>query len=369
MALRDRRASWARLPLAAALAVVVLLGVDRVGFGLRATWAAIAERDPFGVATPQLALLDLRRETKQERRALVVGPSRVFEGFSTPLASEQLPDLRLAKVAHPRFDPFVVCAMVPQLLATEPDAVAFVWSELDTHRPLRLEPVPGSSVASLAAVRDLVLLTGWRFALENRTSLYRLAASSALDGYRYRTALYQAGLDERRRFQLDRRLKPRRAFPRIFGEIVYWDARPHEVNAAERRLIVSSFGPDADPRFVDLSIDFVAEITEGRHVDLQRSFIEGASRLLRERGVEVVVVEGPLHPRAAGIYNASLRREFLAFMRRLERELGVRFTPLEAMPPFRPGDFKDLLHTAGNGSFKLSNSIGRALRAALPAGA
>ena len=244
-----------------------------------------------------------------------------------------------------------------------------MWSELDTHRPLRLEPVPGSSVASLGAVRDLVAHTGWRFALENRTSLYRLVATSALTSYRYRTALLQAGLDERRRFTLDRRLKRRRALPRIFGEIVYWDAEPHAVGAAERRRIVASFGPDADARFVDLSIDFVAEITEGRHVTLQRSFIEGASRLLRERGVEVLVVEGPLHPRAASIYDAGLRREFLAFMDRLERELGVRFTPLESMPPFRPVDFKDLLHTSGNGSFKLSAGIGRALRAALPADA
>jgi hypothetical protein len=359
----------ARLPWAGLLALAALLALDRGAFGLRATWAALSARDPFGVATPQLALRDARAQSDARPRALAVGPSRVIEGFSVQVARKALPHLALSKVAHPRFDPFVTRSLVPELLAARPAAVVFVWSELETNRPLRLEPVPGSSVASLAAVWELVEAAGWRFALENRTTLYRLVASDLLGGYRYRSALFQAGLDERRRFALDARIERRHALPRIFGEIVYWGAEPREVSAAQRREILSSFGPAADPRFVDLSIDFVAEITAGPHAELQRSFMQRTAALLRARGVEVLVVEGPLHPRARQLYDAGLRRDFLAFMERLERELGVHFTPLEELPPFPAGDFKDLLHTRGSGSAKLTDAIVRALRASFPAGA
>jgi hypothetical protein len=363
----DSRTTLARLPWAGLLALLAVLALDRTAFGLHGTWAALAARDPLGVATPRLALLDASVSDATRPRVLVVGTSRVVDGFAARLAAEQLPAAEWVKVAHPRFDPFTIRALVPDLLRTHPDVVVFVWSELDTHRPLRLEPVPGSSAASLGALWELVRATGWDFAVENRQSLYRLAATSALDGYRYRAALFQAGLDERRRFTLDARLKPRRAIPRIFGDPVYWDARPNPVSPAERSELVASFGPEADPRFVDLSVDFVAEITPGRHVALQQGLLARSVELLREHGVEVIVIEGPLHPRAAELYDAGLRRDFLAFMARLQREQGVRFTPLEQLPAFEPGDFKDLLHTHGPGTRKLTGAVVRALRQALPA--
>jgi hypothetical protein len=363
--MRSDRHPLARLPWAGLLAVVALLAIDRVAFDLDGTWAALSERDPFGVGTPQRMLHDLRHAPVERRRVLVVGPSRVFEGFSAQIARQQLPDLAFAKVSHPRFDPFVVRALVPELLAARPAVVVFVWSELDTNRPLRLEPVPGSSAASLGAVWELLRHAGWSFAVDSRRTVYRLVATSALDGYRYRTALFQAGLDDWRRFTLDRRLKPRRALPRIFGEIVLWDAEPNVVTAALRRDITASFPPGVDPRFADLSVDFVSEITPGSHADLQRFFIERTALLLRAAGVEVVIVEGPLHPRAGEIYDTGLRGDFLAFMQHLERTQGVRFTPLEAMPPFLAGDFKDLLHTRGSGTLKLTTGITDSVRHAL----
>ncbi len=117
---------------------------------------------------------------------------------------------------------------------------------------------------------------------------------------------------------------------------------------------------------MDLSIDFVAEITPGEHAELKRAFITRTVELLRAAGVEVIVVEGPLHPDAAELYDVRLREDFLAFMQRLTHEHGVRFTPLEELPHFEAKDFKDLLHVAPSGTLKLTGAILRALRPALP---
>jgi hypothetical protein len=359
------RRGLGRLPWAGLLALALLLALDRGVFGAHAPWSALSARDPFGIATPLLALQEIRSAPPHEPRVLAVGPSRVVEDFSKQIARNRLPGVAIEKVAHPRFDPFVIRALVDDLLAVHPQVVVFVWSELDTHRPLRLEPVPGSSAASLAAAWDLLRLTDARFAIENRTTLYRLAAVSVLDGYRYRTALGQAGIDDLRQFDLDRRLKPPRAFPRIFGEIVFWGAEPNRVSRRKRQRIIDSFGPDADRRFVNLSIDFAAEITPGEHAKLQMAFITRSVERLRAAGVEVILMEGPMHPAAAEVYDTRLRGEFLAFVERLEREQGIHFTPLEAMPRFVAADFKDLFHTRGSGTRKLTNAAVRALRRVL----
>ena len=360
------RTSLRRLPWAWLLALALLLAIERLVFGVTGTWAALSARDPYGVATAQLAMHEIRRVPLGKPRVLAVGPSRMFEGFSYQIASRRLPGVAFAKLAHPRFGPFVIRALVNDLLALQPHAVVFLWSEIDTNRPLRLEPVPGSSAASLAAVWDLLRWTDPRFAVANRTTFYRLVATSALEGYRYRTALGDAGLRDTRSFTLDARLKPPRAFPRIFGEIVLQGTEPAPVSRAERKRIIESFGPEADRRFVDLSIDFAAEITEGEHAELKRAFITRTVELLRTAGVEVIVVEGPLHPRAAELYDVRLREDFLAFMHRLTREHGVRFTPLEELPLFEAKDFEDLLHVGPSGTLKLTSAILRALRPVLP---
>ncbi len=358
--------SLRRLPWAGLLFLALLLAIDRLAFGVTGTWAALSARDPYGVATSRLAMQEIRREPLDKPRVLAVGPSRMFEGFSRQIASRRMPGVAFAKLTHPRFGAFVIRALVDDLLAMRPHAVVFLWSEIDTNRPLRLEPVPGSSAASLAAVWDLLRWTDLRFAIDNRTTFYRLVASSAFDAYRYRKALGDAGLGDTRSFTIDARLKPPRPFPRIFGKIVLQGAEPKPVSRAERERIIESFGPEANRRFVDLSIDFAAEITPGEHADLKRAFITRTVELLRGAGVEVIVVEGPLHPLAAELYDVRLREDFLAFMQRLTREHGVRFTPLEKLPRFEAEDFKDLLHVRASGTLKITGAILKALRPVLP---
>jgi len=360
------KSSLQRLPWAGLLALALLLAIDRAGLGFEGPWAHMAIDDPNSAAATRLELKRLRSQPPGRPRVIVVGTSQVIDGFDQALAEKLLPEVHFAKLGFPRFEPFAIRALAGDLIASGAAAVCLIASEQDTHRPLRLEPVPGSSAASLAAVWDLLRWTDLRFAIANRATFYRLVASSALDGYRYRRAFDDAGLRDTRSFTLDARLKPPRAFPRIFGEIVMQGTEPAPVSRAERKRIIESFGPEADRRFVDLSIDFAAEITAGEHAELKRAFITRTVELLRTAGVEVIVVEGPLHPRAAELYDVRLREDFLAFMHRLTREHGVRFTPLEELPLFEAKDFEDLLHVGPSGTLKLTSAILRALRPVLP---
>jgi hypothetical protein len=311
---------------------------------------------------------ELHTSEADRPRVIAVGSSRVFEGFAAMAARESLAGAEVQKLAHPRFDPFVIRSLVDEIIGLHPSVVVFLWSEGDTHRPLRLEPVPGSSGASVGAVVDLLGLTDLRFAVENRVTLYRLLASSLLDGYRYRRALASAGLDSGVSFRFDERLGRRTRHPTIFGRPLLWDGEPNPVSAAERERILESFGPDANARFVDLSVDFAAEITPGGHSRVQMELMRRSVTRLRGAGVEVLIVECPLHPTAYTIYDRGLRREFLAFAAELERENGVHVVRLEDMPsPFVESDFKDLLHARGPGTAKLTQVIVDAVRPLLPA--
>ncbi len=174
------RAAAARLPWAGLLAVLLVLALDQRILGPDGPWQLLVGADPESAAPARLALRELRAANPGRPRVAVVGTSMVIDGFDEVLAAQSLPGATLAKLGHPRFEPFVLLQLAPELVAARADAVVLILSEFDTHRPLRLEPVPGSSGASLSAVVDLVRLAGPAFAVEQRTTLYRLVASSLL---------------------------------------------------------------------------------------------------------------------------------------------------------------------------------------------
>jgi len=83
------RTGLQRFPWAWLLALALLLAIDRLAFGITGTWAALSARDPYGLATPRLAMQEIRREPPGKPRVLAVGPSRMFEGFSYQIASRK----------------------------------------------------------------------------------------------------------------------------------------------------------------------------------------------------------------------------------------------------------------------------------------
>jgi len=346
----------ARLPWAGVVAVAVLVAVDACVLGPDGPWQVFVGEDPESAAPSRLALRDLRRAEPGRARVAVVGTSMVIDGFDAELAVESLPGAAFAKLAHPRFEPFVLLQLAPELVAAGSDAVVLVLSEFDTHRPLRLEPVPGSSGASLAALADLLRLAGPGFALEQRTTLYRLAASSLLRSYRFRVDLERLVPERLRRFAVDARLA---AGPRgdPFRPVALWDGTHNPIAVPAQRHTFDLFPPLMSQWNARIQAATVQEITPGRHAALQQALVRRTVEVLRAAGVEVIVVQAGMHPATQDYYDRSSREEFVRFAAGLEAELGARFVPLSAQEPLAESDFYDLIHATRSGAAKVTGAI------------
>lgn len=353
----SRRWPWAGL-----LAAALLLAVDAAVLGPWGAWEWLAERDPEQRALVRLELERVRAAPPGEPRAFVVGTSRVQEGFDVELARRELPGVAIGKLGQPRIEPFVIRQLADDLLAARADAVVILLSEFDTHRPLRLEPVPDPGTASLGALVDLLRATGPGFAVAQRTPLYRLVACSALDAYRYRPILTTAGLGKLRQFHFDERFgRTERGDP--FRPIALWGGERGVAREAAKRSTFDLF-PPAMPSFMGrMQAGTIGETSRGPHVAVQQALIRRTIERLREANVRVAIVEAPLHPAAVDLYDPALRGEFLAFMRSLEDAFGIAFLPLEAVETYAESDFSDLVHVGAEGIPKLTRSLIAGLRA------
>jgi len=365
--------SWTgRRPLAGVLAVLALLVADAFLLGDRMPWARLAERIPItrsveaGVARDRSALAELRSAAADRIRVAVVGSSRVVAGFLPALATRQLPEATFVKLAHPGVEPFVIRALVEELRIAGVDAVVLALSELDTHRPLRLEPIPGPGSASVgfAALPDLLAATGPGFALRNRESLYRLTVAAVLRGYRYRGVLEAAGLAAPLTFATNERVAAARPELRALPRAAIGDTRPGRVSAKGRQRVqaeLAKISPIMLPAAM-VEVDIVSEIGNGPHVAVQMALLRRSVARLRDAGVAVLLVEVPLNPVTVELYDVRLRRAFLAFATELAEAPDVWFAPLERFEPFDQTDFLDLLHTTPRGAAKLTRGITKVLR-------
>jgi hypothetical protein len=268
-------------------------------------------------------------------------------------------------VAFAALRPFEMRSLTDDLIRSGADAAVLVLSEFDTHRPIRLDPMPGTSAASVAALVEFLTLAGPRFAFENRTLLYRVPLSRVLDAYRFREILRLAGLDSLREFQLDEKRHWTRTAPLSRPAAMGGGARRKiPVELVER--ILTDF-PERRRRAASYQIWMIAEMEAGPHVRVQQQLIRSAVARLRAAGVQVVVAEGPLHPDAALLYDARLRDDFLAFADALRAEFGIRLLRLEAFGGLSPADFGDMLHLNARGAQRFTrvvvDAVGRALGA------
>ena len=301
------RARARALPWAGLLAAALLLALDASVLGTRGPWAMLAERvrgagaAPSGVANDRLALREVRSAPPGRPRVFVLGSSRAAAGFDAEVAQHAFPGVAFARLGHPGVDPFVMRSLAEEVIAAHAAAAVLVLSEIETHRPLRLEPIPGpgASAVSLAAVADLLAETGPGFAWRNRESLYRLLVSSALRGYRYRDVLRHAGLLDLIEFPLAAGRLSRPA-PAMLGmhPIALGEDFRNPVTPSMRRRLAEVLA--ALPRRWQIAalpeVDILREVTPGIHSDVQLALVRRTVERLREAGVGGVGVAAPVHP-------------------------------------------------------------------------
>jgi hypothetical protein len=342
-----------------ALAAVLLL--DRIFFGVIAPWGALAERvgpmerPHHQVARSRGAIRDLAAVASDWPTAFVVGSSRADRAFDPATARRRLPEVEFGRVAFAALRPFEMRSLTDDLIRTGADAIVLVLSEFDTHRPIRLDPMPGTSAASVGALAEFLTLAGPRFAFENRPLLYRVPLSRVLDAYRFREILRRAGLDALREFHLDEKRHWTRAAP-VSRPAAMGGGTKRKAPADLIERIVAGF-PERRRRAARYQIWMIAEMGAGAHVRVQKQLIRSAVARLRTAGVKVVVAEGPLHPDAASLYDARLRDDFLAFADALRAEFGIRLLPLEAFGPLAPSDFGDMLHLNARGAPRFTRVV------------
>ena len=357
--------AWRRAIAPGALALVMLLVVDTVlGTGTAARWlASQVERGGRASFVTRLEgrLDDLASTPSDSPRVVVLGNSRA----QAAIDPGGLGDVTVTVIARPGIEPFQMRFYADRVARTRPDVVVLAWSEFDTHRPIRLEPVSARAATSVPALLDLLRATDARFAWENRDSLLRSAAAATSNVYRYREVLGQAFGFAWRRFPLAANLTSP-APPPIAGRAraALFDGEVRALPDSTRRRLQRLF-PERGIGMIFDQADMVSEIQPGRHVAVQRHLLRRAVEVLCGAGATVVVVETPIHPITRGLYDTGLATPFRAFVAELERDLDVRFVPLGAAERFAAGDFLDLIHLDPSGRARLTARTREAVRRAL----
>ncbi len=367
---QSERAPRSAPPFAAIIAFVLLWLVAPLPLREVAVWehlvsrAADAEAVYRGVAVDQLDLVRLDATPKTRPRVLVMGTSRAHRGFLTLRARRARPEVEFTRIAHAMLDPFVIRSLVAELIAREPDLVVLFLSEFDTHRPLRIEPIPTTSAASPLAFVEVAWGQGFDFSWRNRESFYRIVAAGATPLYRFRDQIGQAGLNDFRTFPLDGRLVERDRPLKML-------ATPALGRAARDRDLLSKLGPglrarirpELHPHFAQLT--WFNDVRPGPHADEQMRIVERTVRRLARAGVRTAIIDTPLHPIAGPIQGAGARDEFLRFVERLHSVYGVVFVHESEMEPVDRMDFIDLLHVNEEGGWKLTRGVLKAVDRAL----
>jgi hypothetical protein len=220
----------------------------------------------------------------------------------------------------------------------------------------------------VAALVELVRAAGPGFALENRTSLYRLLAASALGAYRFRrdlALLVPPGLGA---FALDARLGRARGegepAEKVFRPVALWDASHNAVPVPAQRHTFDLFPPGMDQFKARLEAGTLQEITPGRHALVQQRLLRRTVERLRAAGIAVVIVQGVMHPASQDYYPPALRAESEAFLRALAAETGAVLVPAGALEPLAESDFYDVIHVNRQGAGKMTRGIVAGLREA-----
>lgn len=359
-----------RFPWAALLALLAVVLFDAMLLGPMGPWPEILQR--VGITNPASHFTARERvwlssgSPAGKKAVIVLGTSRGMAGFSEPTMERENADLDVVKLARPGHLPFQMRSLIEELVVAKPNVVVLPISEFDTHRPIRIEPVAGRGTANFGAIVELLNAAGPGFVWSNRTTILRLFLASRLNGYRFRELLGLAGLSDLRRFERRGSSGPG-ARPMTLGgapdvaagqePIAFWDGAVAPISEERLDTIAQQFDGPLGATVGTLQIPMIREITAGTHVPIQDQLIRSGVERLRDAGIEVVIVETPLHPVAAELYDTGLRSGFLELARELDAIPGVGFVSLDETGPFGDSDFGDLLHLNAAGQARLSEAL------------
>jgi hypothetical protein len=356
--------SPSRVPWAGLLALLLVLALDRAVLGTTGPWDDIASRlPPFpvrraAVARDRVAFHKLAALDDAQPRVFALGSSRGNWGFKPALVpTPLLGNAHVTRFAHALIFPFEMLSLSYEILDHDPDAVVFLISEMDTHIPLYLPR--GSPSVAARALGNLTMELPPGVALREWKPLLDVSLDSLLLALRYRVVLRGAGVDALRSFSLDERLREGRgARTRPARVLDDGDAVvvPAERWAAIRNDLVSREG-GRSRRSANEQMEWVGEIKRGEHARVQMALLESAVALLAREGVAVILVEPPLDPLTADLYDVSTRGEFLEFAARMQERHGARFVPLERIGRFPSAEFSDLVHLGPQGARKFTRAV------------
>ena len=335
-----RRVPWA------GLFALALVGVaDRWVHRRPATWEELGRRledAPLalvrvekGIVADRLELLRLEQADATKSRIIAMGSSRALDGFQFDAVP---PELVVAKIAHGAITPLEMRLFAREAAALHPALFVALLSELDTHRPVRIEPRTG--FADLPAVVSLMDAAGPRFVLDDELELERLSTAALFETYRWHDVHLRAWLSSWIDFapDADERL------PRLVSHETD-EPRVPPPDVPDLDGILGRFAGTLRRRVSNSHLQMLTSIRVGPHAAVQERLFEETVARLRAAGAEVLIVEGPLHPVSYELYDyAATRAEFLAYVEELRARHGVHFLPLEESGPWAPEDFDDPLH-------------------------
>ena len=364
----DSLAAWRGVPLAGIIALLALVLIDAsLGSG-SFPWSEVVPRVKpvqsvyWGVARDRAELARLDSAPASARRVVVMGSSRGHTGFREEMAAAAMPDVVFAKLAHALQDPVTIHALMPEVIAAGIDVLVLPMSHMDTHRPIRLEPLPAKSTSRMATMLDLIDATGVDFAVENREPMYRVALAGVSNLYRFRDSLGRSGINAAREFTLDARLEGKRGVL-LRGPPVLGKPSPTRLRPELEQGLLSPL-PERQRSWV-YQLAWFAEARKGLHADIQMNLLRDIVRDVREAGASVLLVECPVHPIGKVLEGQSAEAQFHQLARELANDRGVWFHPLSASPRYWLDDFDDLFHLNDVGGTRFTQTILELLPAAL----
>lgn len=368
------------VPWAGLAAVVLVLLLDTFAMTRPEPWRRLEADLPDpditpegGVVRDRIQIAELALADDGRDRVFLLGTSRARRGLMNWVLEKELgEDVAVVKLAHAGLQPFELRTLAEDCLAADPDVVVLALSEYDTHRPLRL--MDSTAGGSWAALTGLAARVDPSLFWEERELALRLATQALLDSYRHRPVVHGGDTFERLHFR-----RPD-ARPRWGANEIHYhvgaDGRPGDAQDDEARTLwgrplgqLRLLDRRADTTFPDVSqptrrvqVRQVLSIAAGDHASVQAGLIEDTVARLRGAGVEVLIVEMPLHPLGMHMYDTALRDEFLELCTRLASEHGAHVLTLEQSGPFTGEAFHDLTHLGGQGAVDMSAVVARAVR-------